>query len=77
MHLTDTAYGDIADFLLGLIRVKVEEASASCEKATGKRLESVVTRSVADPVQRPVVGRLPPSSFSLICTQSENPPTFL
>ena len=55
VHLTDTAYGDIADFLMGVIRGKaVEEDSA----ATRKRLDSVVTRSLSDPVQRPVAGWL-------------------
>ena len=55
MHLTDTAYGDIADFLIGVIRGKaVEEDSA----ATSKRLDSVVTRSLSDPFQRPVAGWL-------------------
>ena len=53
VHLTDTAYSDIADFLLGLIRGKVDEEASA---VTRKRLESVVTRSVVDPVQRPVAG---------------------
>ena len=52
-HLTDTAYGGIADFLLGMIRGKAEEAVSA---ATRKRLDSVVTRSLSDPVQRPVAG---------------------
>ena len=55
MHLTNIAYGDIADFLLGMITWKVEEEVSA---ATRKRLESVVTRSVADPVQCPVAGWL-------------------
>ena len=55
VHLTDTAYGDIANFLDGLIRGEAEEAVSV---AARKRLESVVTRSLTDPVQRPVAGWL-------------------
>ena len=55
MHLIDTAYGDIADFLLGLIRGKVEKVVSA---ATRKCLESVVSRSLAYPVQCPVAGWL-------------------
>ena len=55
VHLTDTAYGDIANLLYGLIRGEAEEAVSV---AARKRLESVVTRSLTDPVQRPVAGWL-------------------
>ena len=55
VHLTDTANGDIANFLLGLIRGKAEEVVSA---GTRKRLESVVTRSLSDPVQRLVAGWL-------------------
>ena len=62
VHLTDTAYGDIAEFLMGIIRGKaLEDDSAALEDdsaATRKRLDSVVTRSLSDPVQRPVAGWL-------------------
>ena len=55
MHLTDTAYGDIAEFLMGVIRGKALEDDSA---ATRKRLDSIVTRSLSDPVQRPVAGWL-------------------
>ena len=55
MHLTDTAYGDIADFLMGVTRGKsLEEDSAAMRKWQ----DSIVTRSLSDPVQRLVAGWL-------------------
>ena len=57
MHLTDTAYGDIVEFLMGIIRGKALKDDSG-PGATRKRLDSVVTRSLSNPVQRPVAGCL-------------------
>ena len=55
VHLTDTAYGDNADFLIDMVSGRAVEETAT---PTRKSLESMVTRSAADPVQRPVAGWL-------------------
>ena len=55
VHLTETAYGDIAEHLVSTI--KEGDSSASVELLR-KRLESVVTRSAADPAQNPLPGWL-------------------
>ena len=49
VHLTDTAYGDIVEFLMGIIRGKALKDDSG-PGATRKRLDSVVTRSLSDPV---------------------------
>ena len=55
VHLTETAYGDIAEHLVSTI--KEGDSSASVELPR-KRLESGVTRSAADPAQNPLPGWL-------------------
>ena len=56
VYLTDTAYGDIADHLVNVVK-------GSCggdpeEVLQRRRLESIVTRSGSNPAQKPVPGWL-------------------
>ena len=55
IHLTETAYGDIAELLVDTITGKavVKTGTSTC-----KCLESVVTRSATDPQQQPIPGWL-------------------
>ena len=55
IHLTETAYGDIAELLVDTITGKSEAKTGTPAR---KRLESVVTRSATDPLQRPIPGWL-------------------
>ena len=55
IHLTETAYGDIAELLVDTITGKSEAKTGTPAR---KRLESVVTRSATDPLQRPSPGGL-------------------
>ena len=55
VHLTETAYGDVADHLLSMITGRAVEAEPMLQR---RRLESIVTRSAVDPAQRPVAGWL-------------------
>ena len=56
VHLTDTAYGDIADHLVNM--VKGSGGGDPEEVPQRRRLESIVTRSGSDPAQKPVPGWL-------------------
>ena len=56
VHLTDTAYGDIADHLVNV--VKGSGGGDQEDVPQRRRLESVVTRSGTDPAQKPVPGWL-------------------
>ena len=55
VHLTETAYGNIAEHLVSTI--KEGDSSASVELPR-KRLESVFTRLASDPAQNPLPGWL-------------------
>ena len=55
VHLTETAYSDIAEHLVSII--KGGDGKDSLELLR-KRLESVVTRSAADPAENPLPGWL-------------------
>ena len=55
VHLTETAYRDIAEHLVSTI--KAGDSSASVELPR-RRLESVITRSAADPAHAPLPGWL-------------------
>ena len=56
VHLADTAYGDIADHLVNVI--KGSGGGDPEEVPQRRRLESFVTRSGSDPAQKPVPGWL-------------------
>ena len=56
VHLTDTAYGDIADHLVNA--VKGNGGGDPEEAPQRRRLESIVTMSGSDPAQKPVPGWL-------------------
>ena len=56
VHLTETAYGDIADNLINIIR-QGDSGGADVE-VPRRRLESVVTRSAADLAHTPLPGWL-------------------
>ena len=56
VHLTETAYGDIAENLTNIIRQG--DSSSSAAEVPRRRLESVVTRSAADPAHTPLPGWL-------------------
>ena len=55
VHLTKTAYGDIAEHLVSIIRGGDGNDSVELPR---KQLESVFTRSAADPAQNPLPGWL-------------------
>ena len=55
VHLTETAYGDIAEHLVSTIKEGDSSAGAELPR---RRLESVVTRSAADPAHTPLPGWL-------------------
>ena len=56
VHLTDTAFGDIADHLVNV--VKGSGGGDQEDVPQRRRLESVVTRSGTDPAEKPVPGWL-------------------
>ena len=51
MHLTETAYGDIAEYLLDTVSGRAVVDAAGPPR---KRLESILTRSASDPLQKPM-----------------------
>ena len=51
MHLTETAYGDIAEYLLDTVSGRAVVDTAGPPR---KRLESILTRSASDPLQKPM-----------------------
>ena len=53
VHLTETAYGDIAEHLVNIIR---QGDSGAGVEVPRRRLESVVTRSATDPAHTPLPG---------------------
>ena len=53
MHLTDTAYGEKADYLLEIVTGRWSEEKEGPQQ---KQLESVVTRSTAVVQHRPLPG---------------------
>ena len=55
VHLTEMAYGDIAEHLISTIK---EGGGSSSAEPPRKRLESVVTRPAADPALNPLPGWL-------------------
>ena len=53
MHLTETAYGDIAEYLLDTVSGRAVVDTAGPLR---KRLESILTRSASDPLHKPMPG---------------------
>ena len=53
MHLTETAYGDIAEYLLDTVSGRAVVDTAGPPR---KRLESILTRSASDPLHKPMPG---------------------